>query len=132
VDGILVPRNSWLVPFDVNSLFPNVETAEAIDICAKEVGGGKGEMVRDTLNVVMRNDYFNCIGEVWKMREFGTAQGTPCSPPHANLYLAHLERELKETSPHVWPYSWKDALMVALPYSIHRQWHNSGQCNMIH
>jgi hypothetical protein len=103
VDGMLVKRDSWLVTFDVSNLFPNVETAEAIDICANEVGGGKGEMVRDFLGVIMRNNYFNCIGKIWKMSEYGTAQGTPCSPPYANLYLAHLEKELYNSAPQLWP-----------------------------
>jgi hypothetical protein len=92
IDGMMVDRDTWLLTFDVNNLFPNVETAEAVEVCAKEVGGLKGEMVKDFLNVIMKNNYFNCIGKIWKMSEFGTAQGTPCSPPYANLYLANLEK----------------------------------------
>jgi hypothetical protein len=41
VDGMMVNRNAWLLTFDVNNLFPNVETAEAVDMCAK--GGRRCE-----------------------------------------------------------------------------------------
>jgi hypothetical protein len=103
IDGMLVDRECWLLTFDVNNLFPNVETAEAVEICAKEIGGSKGEMAKDFLNVIMKNNFFNCIGKIWKMNEYGTAQGTPCSPPYANLYLAFLEKELYRTAAHLWP-----------------------------
>jgi hypothetical protein len=58
-------------------MFTSVETTKPIHIWANEVGGGKGEIVRDFLNVVMMNNYFNYIGNVWKMSEYGIAQGTP-------------------------------------------------------
>jgi hypothetical protein len=67
-----------------------------------------------------------CIGKVWKMSEYGTAQGTPCSPPYANLYLAHLEKELLALAPHLWPILFKrfldDGFAIFQTKEMAEQW----------
>jgi hypothetical protein len=89
-------------------------------------------MVRDFLNVIMKNNFFNCIGKTWKMSEFGTAQGTPCSPPYANIYLANLEKELYGTCAHIYGHSSsKDSWMMVLLYSNNRN-SNGMEMHMTH
>jgi hypothetical protein len=106
LDGMRVPRDCCLVSFDVESLFPNIDTNEAVQACAEMVPAHLSFMVTDFLSVIMKNNYFRCIGQIW-LSIFGTAQGSPCSPPYANLYLAHIEKQLQELAPELWPMLFK-------------------------
>ena len=88
--------------FDVDSLFPNVDTEEAVEKCAEMTATKLTQLVRDFLELIMKNNYFKCIGKLW-LSIFGTAQGSPCSPPFADLYLVKLESDLRNVAAEVWP-----------------------------
>jgi hypothetical protein len=102
LDGMVVSRDCCLVSFDVENLFPNIDTVEAVQACSEMVPAHLSCMVADFLTVIMKNNFFQCIGQTW-LSTCGTAQGSPCSPPYANLYLAHIESQLKELAPSLWP-----------------------------
>jgi hypothetical protein len=81
--------------FDVVSLFPNIEVHDGINTVAKMVPPHQFLLVLDLLKIVMENNYFACLGKLWH-QIYGTAQGSPVSPPYANLYLCDLESKVAE------------------------------------
>jgi hypothetical protein len=106
LNGMRVSRDVVLMAFDVDSLFPNVDIEEAINTCAEMAPPKFKYLVQDFLECIMKNNYFKCIGKLW-LSIFGTAQGSPCSPPYADLYLVKLENELRSVAAEVWPIFFK-------------------------
>jgi hypothetical protein len=89
LDGMTVSKNAWLLTFDVESLYPNVEHQGCIYACASAVAGTPMEklLVEDCMHVVLENNIVCVRGKYYK-QIFGGAMGTNCMPPAAQLYLA--------------------------------------------
>lgn len=103
LDGMMVPRDCLLCTADIESLFTNVDADEAIQVCADRVKPGTLRPVaEDFLHLIMHNNFFKCLGKFWHQK-FGCAMGTSCSPPFANIYMSHLEAELRASCPDRWP-----------------------------
>jgi hypothetical protein len=89
LDGITVSKNAWLLTFDVESLYPNVEHEGCIHACASAVSGSALEksMTQECVRFVLENNVVSVRGKHYK-QIFGGAMGTNCMPPAAQLYLA--------------------------------------------
>ena len=89
LDGMTVGKNAWLLTFDVESLYPNVEHKGCIHACASAISGSSMEksMVEECLQFVLENNVVCVRGKYYK-QIFGGAMGTNCMPPAAQLYLA--------------------------------------------
>ena len=92
-----VGRDAWLVTFDVESMYPSINNAEAITACAQAAskGGHHGGMVTELLSFVMGHGYCQFDGKFFKQVK-GTVMGTPVAPPYSNIYVAEcLEAAVK-------------------------------------
>ncbi len=89
LEELRVSKDAWLVTFDVESLYPNVEHEGCIDACAAAVAGqGRFKVaVADLLRFVLENNVVTVQGRFYRQL-FGGAMGTNCMPPAAQLYLA--------------------------------------------
>ena len=91
-------RSAFLVSFDVEDLYPNIDHK----IAREDVGcyfetGRQRACVLGFLDFVMENNFFEFRG-VYYHQVRGTAMGTPAAPPYANLTLACLERAVIDAS----------------------------------
>lgn len=89
LDGMTVGKNAWLLTFDVESLYPNVEHQGCIHACASALSGTSMEkaMIEECMQFVLENNVVCVRGKYFK-QIFGGAMGTNCMPPAAQLYLA--------------------------------------------
>jgi hypothetical protein len=89
LNGMTVSKNAWLLTFDVESLYPNVEHQGCMYACASAVSGSTMEklLVEDCMKVVLEKNIVCVRGKYYK-QVFGGAMGTNCMPPAAQLYLA--------------------------------------------
>lgn len=85
-----VDADSWLVTFDVESLYPSIDQEECVQACAEAVFAQSGlerSMVEDLLRFVLRNNIVQVEGNYYRQIK-GGAMGTNCLPQAAQLYLA--------------------------------------------
>jgi hypothetical protein len=96
-----VDRDSLLVTFDVENMYPNIEHAAASTNVASFYAdrGAKQRCIQEFLDFVMQNNIFRFRQDFYR-QTYGTAMGTPVAPPYANLYLAKLERNVMDACPH--------------------------------
>lgn len=89
IDGLRVSKDAWLLTFDVESLYPNVDHAGCVAACAAAVHGSgmRRAMVAELLDFVLKNNVVTVQGKYYR-QIFGGAMGTNCMPPAAQLYLA--------------------------------------------
>jgi len=54
-----VGKDAWLVTFDVESMYPSIDNADAVAACAEAAakGGHRGDMVTAFLSFVMDHGY---------------------------------------------------------------------------
>lgn len=103
LEGQYVPRDSILVSFDIESMYPNIDNAAAILACCLTVKQTQRGMLQEMCEFVMYNSYISRNGVIRKQIN-GAAMGTPCAPPFANIYIARdLEDSIKASHPHLWP-----------------------------
>lgn len=94
LEGMTVSRDALLVTFDVESLYPNIDTAVAVPNVGSFIDQPlKRQCVEELLTFVMRNNYFTFRGATYHQTH-GTAMGTAVAPPYANLDLARFETGL--------------------------------------
>ena len=82
--------DSWLVTFDVESLYPSIDQEECVQACAEALCTSSGlerAMVEDLLRFVLRNNIVQVEGKYYRQIS-GGAMGTNCLPQAAQLYLA--------------------------------------------
>ena len=90
-------KDAWLVTFDVESMYPSINNADAVAACAQAAakGGHRGDLVTDLLSFVMDHGYCQFGGAFYKQIK-GTVMGTPVAPPYSNIYIAQcLESAVK-------------------------------------
>jgi hypothetical protein len=89
LDGMTVSKNAWLLTFDVESLYPNVEHKGCIHACAAALSGSSLEktMIEECMQFVLESNVVCMRGRYYR-QIFGGAMGTNCMPPAAQLYLA--------------------------------------------
>jgi hypothetical protein len=89
LEGLRVNEKAYLLTFDVESLYPNVEHKGCIEACQEAVPGDSRVkfMVGDFLEFVLKNNVVSVQGKQY-LQIFGGAMGTNCMPPAAQLYLA--------------------------------------------
>jgi hypothetical protein len=101
LEHMLVSRDSLLVTFDVDTLYPNIpHTAARDNIISffENCAAKKRHAIGDFLDFVMLNNYFQFREKMYRQTH-GTAMGTPVAPPYANLFLARLEQNVMHASP---------------------------------
>ena len=84
-----VTADTWLLTFDVESLYPNIDQTDCVNACAEALQGDSREksMVADFLRFILENNFVQVEGEVSRQCS-GGAMGTNCLPQAAQLYLA--------------------------------------------
>jgi hypothetical protein len=84
-----VTADTFLLTFDVESLYPNIDQAECVLACASAVEGGSREkaMIADFLQFILENNFIQFEGK-FSLQTSGGAMGTNCLPQAAQLYLA--------------------------------------------
>lgn len=83
-----INRDDWLLVFDVESLYPNVEHTGCIEACVEAVHSQNcytKPMVEEFLKFVLQNKVVSVQGKHY-LQVFGGAMGTNCMPPAAQLY----------------------------------------------
>jgi hypothetical protein len=93
-----VSADTWLLTFDVESLYPSIDQRECAAACAQlfaERGSRFMSMVEECLFFVMQNNIVQVEGKYYRQIS-GGAMGTNCLPQAAQLYLAvRFEEALK-------------------------------------
>jgi hypothetical protein len=97
-----VVRESYLVTFDVVSMYPSLDVPSAITACAHTVGVGQRQLVQSLLRFVLDGNYFTHSGAVFQQIQ-GGAMGTPCMPPVANIYMAYWVEQCVRAATPYWP-----------------------------
>ncbi|CAJ0920678.1 unnamed protein product [Ranitomeya imitator] len=99
----IIPHNSILCTFDVNSLYTSIahdKGIEAVSLTLNEANVDRGtqELCLDLLNLVLRENYF-LFGDDFFVQTCGTAMGSNVAPAYANLYMDRFEKEYVYTDP---------------------------------
>jgi hypothetical protein len=89
VEQCSVTDETWLVTYDVASLYPSIDQPECAAACAEAVQGSPQlkAMVRDFLMFILQNNIVQVEGQCYRQVQ-GRAMGTNCLPQAAQLYLA--------------------------------------------
>ena len=89
--------NSFMVSFDIVSLFTNIPLGEVIGIILDKVfcntnyfNGFTYDLFKKLLELVAQNCYFLFNNTIYKQTE-GVAMGSPIGPTFANIFMCHLE-----------------------------------------
>ena len=95
-------ENTYMVSFDVKSLFTSVPLKETIDICAKvlyentDIGLSKRNFIA-LMNTATSGIEFSFDGEMYCQTD-GVAMGSPLGPTLANIIMGYLESKYFETN----------------------------------
>ena len=98
--------NSFMVSFDVQSLFTNVPLQETIDIILNKlfptpdsiVNGFNRVNFEKLLELAVMNTNFIFNGKLYKQVD-GMAMGSPLGPTFANIFMCHLEEQFISQCP---------------------------------
>lgn len=102
LESARVARESYLVTFDVVSMYPSLDAAPAISACTRTVRAGWRRLVDSLLRFVLGGNYFTHGGAVYQQIK-GGAMGTPCMPPVANIYMAYWVEQPVRAAASYWP-----------------------------
>jgi len=88
-DGVFVTA-------DINSLYTNIDTNDGLEqvqafLNLQGVSARHSQLIMKLLEFVMRNSYLQYRDGVWHQKD-GTAMGTSCAPPYANIVVYMRER----------------------------------------
>lgn len=89
VEQCSVTDDTWLLTFDVESLYPSIDQQQCAEACAEAFKGTPKHraMLRDFLLFILRNNIVQVEGQCYRQIQ-GGAMGTNCLPQAAQLYLA--------------------------------------------
>jgi hypothetical protein len=99
LENTTVPtKHATLVAADIASLYTNIDTKLGLQLVDKflheqNVDAGRCSLIRDLLRFVMLNSYLVYEGKFYHQID-GTAMGTPCAPPYANIVVYMLEKSV--------------------------------------
>ena len=103
-----LPSDCIVASLDVVSLYSNIPIEESIDAAIELLTVHRDEVdmfylslsdVRQLLLFVLKSNYFECNGSVFRQRK-GLAMGNHLAPPLAIIFMGKLEEEALSLSPH--------------------------------
>ena len=98
VSQLDIARDSYLVSFDVESLFTNIPTQETIEIILKRAfkretdlyfGLRRGDL-KKLLEICTQESHFQFAGQYYDQID-GVAMGSPLGPLFANVFMSEFE-----------------------------------------
>jgi hypothetical protein len=92
----LPTKHGTLVAADIASLYTNIDTALGLTLVERflqeqNVNSDRIALIMALLKFVMENSYMIFRGKLYHQKD-GTAMGTPCAPPYANIVVYMLEK----------------------------------------
>lgn len=89
VEQCQVTDATWLLTFDVESLYPSIDQQQCAQACAEAIDGSSADrtMVEEFLLFILHNNIVQVEGQCYRQVR-GGAMGTNCLPQAAQLYLA--------------------------------------------
>ncbi|CAJ0922466.1 unnamed protein product [Ranitomeya imitator] len=97
LEGVQVIDSTWLVSFDVTSLYTSIEHARGLSVVGATLAGS--DMASDCawfalalLQFILRRNFF-LFGDGYYLQRCGTAMGSNVAPTYANIYMAVLQGE---------------------------------------
>ena len=98
--------HSFMVSFDVQSLFTNVPLSETIDIIINKLFPSNSEIFHNfdkpnfkkLLELAVVDTHFIFNGKIYKQTD-GMAMGSPLGPTFANIFMCHLEELILDQCP---------------------------------
>lgn len=102
LDNVAVASNSILVTFDVEDMYPSIDSAAAILHCAAAAPGSARMLVEQLLQFVLSNTFCQRGGVVYQQTS-GVTMGTACAPPVANIYMATAFEAAARQQSASWP-----------------------------
>jgi hypothetical protein len=89
IESTPVTADTWLLTFDVESLYPNINQVDCAEACAIAVDGSQfyKSMVYDIMLYILKHNIVQ-VGDDYYLQTSGGAMGTNCLPQAAQLYLA--------------------------------------------
>ena len=124
VESITVPKDCYLVTFDVTALYtniPNDEGIRAVELTLKKHRPPfcPAQLVSNLLRLVLTKNNFTFNGKHY-LQVGGTAMGTKLAPSYANIFMGHLEQQMLEGY-HKKPTLWLrfiDDIFVVWPHDL--------------
>ena len=100
-----IPCNSFLVTFDVKSLYTNIPHDEGINVCISALQAFYGsdlplsvKHLRQILHFILQRNYFQFI-DIFYLHTHGTAMGSPFALNYANIFMDSIERHILNSAP---------------------------------
>jgi hypothetical protein len=99
LENIILPtKHGTLVAADIASLYTNIDTELGLKLVdsflhEQEVSSSLRSLIMALLRFVMENSYMIYEGRIYRQID-GTAMGTPCAPPYANIVVYMLEKKV--------------------------------------
>ena len=95
---VLHAQDGVLVTADIASLYTNIDTPMGLALVHRflieqEVSSTHASLIMSLLRFVMENSYTCFHGRIYHQSD-GTAMGTPCAPPYANIVVYMLEKDV--------------------------------------
>ena len=93
---ILPTKHGTLVAADIASLYTNIDTELGLKLVdsflhEQNISDSRRSLIMALLRFVMENSYMIYEGKIYHQTD-GTAMGTPCAPPYANIVVYMLEK----------------------------------------
>ena len=106
IDKYSTQHNSYMVSYDVTSLYTNVPTTEAVNICTDKlfptdttlINGLCKEEFHKLLTFTVSNNQFQFNNKLYEQID-GLSMGNPAAPAIANTFMSHLEEQLLQQCP---------------------------------
>jgi len=94
----LPTRDGVFVTADIASLYTNIDTELGLRLVRRflqeqKVPRARIDLIMSLLSFVMKNSYLNFRDQIYHQID-GTAMGTACAPPYANIVVYMLEKDL--------------------------------------
>ena len=100
-----IPQNSFLVTFDVKSLYTNIPHDEGIACCSTALQEFYGQSLPLPLKYmlqfivfILKKNYFK-FRDTFYLQIHGTAMGSPFAPNYANIFMDYIERRILDSAP---------------------------------
>ncbi|CAJ0953503.1 unnamed protein product [Ranitomeya imitator] len=95
LEGVQVEESTWLVSFDVTSLYTSIEHARGLSAVGVALAGSDmapecARFALALLGFILGRNFF-LFGDEFYLQRRGTAMGSNVAPTYANIYMAVLE-----------------------------------------
>ena len=99
-----IPQNSFLVTFDVKSLYTNIPHDEGIACCSTALQEFYGQSLPlpliymlQFIVFILKKNYFK-FRDTFYLQIHGTAMGSPFAPNYANIFMDYIERRILDSA----------------------------------